>query len=98
GWPGWAVALIGIAMGATAIGWNGVLLAETARVAPAGQVGAATAALGFAFGATMLVAPSLFSVFVAVTGGYALGFGMCAAAAFGGALALARLRWPAARP
>jgi MFS family permease len=98
GWPALLVALVGMAMGATAIGWNGVLLAETARVAPAGQVGAATAALGFAFGATMVVAPTLFSVFVALSGGYGLGFGMCAAAAFGGALAVGRLRWAPARP
>jgi predicted MFS family arabinose efflux permease len=88
GWPGLAVVLAGIAMGATAVGWNGVMLAETARIAPAGQVGAATAALSFAFALSMLVAPPLFSVLVGLTGSYAAGFAMCAACAVVGVAAL----------
>lgn len=84
-WPGFIVTLAGIGMGATAIGWNGVFLAETARLAPAGQVGAATAAVGFVFGACMLVGPPLFSAMVQATGGYALGFAFCAATALLGA-------------
>jgi hypothetical protein len=36
----------GIATGATAVAWNGVLLGEAARLVPAGQVGVATAVLG----------------------------------------------------
>jgi len=88
GWPGTAVTLAAVAMGATAVGWNGVLLAEAARIAPAGRVGAATAALGVVFGAAMLVAPSVFSALVAWTGGYAAGFGLCAVAAVFGVVAL----------
>ncbi len=89
GWPGALVTLAGVAMGATAVGWNGVMLAEAARIAPAGQVGGATSALSFAFGATMLVAPPLFSALVGLTGGYAAGFLMCMAVTLAGALALA---------
>jgi MFS family permease len=89
GWPGMAVLLAGILMGATAVGWNGVMLAEAARIAPPGQVGGATAALSFAFGLTMLVAPPAFSGLVAVTGGYSAGFLLCVAAALVGALAIA---------
>ncbi len=88
GWPGAAVVLAGIAMGATAVGWNGVMLAEAARIAPPGQVGAATAALSFAFALSMLVAPPLFSVLVGLTGGYAAGFAMCAGCAVVGVAAL----------
>lgn len=84
-WPGAVVTLAGMGMGATAIGWNGVFLAETARLAPTGRVGAATAAGGFVFGACMLVGPPLFSVLVQASGGYALGFGLCAATALLGA-------------
>jgi MFS family permease len=98
GWPGFFVALLGMAMGATAIGWNGVLLGEAARVAPAGQVGAATAALGFAFGATMVLAPPIFTGVVALGLGYAAGFGLCAAAALGGGIALLRLPRTIQRP
>jgi len=87
-WPGFLVALAGMAMGATAIGWNGVFLAETARLAPAGQVGAATAAVGFVFGACMLVGPPAFTLMVQASGGYALGFGFCVATALAGAALL----------
>jgi Na+/melibiose symporter-like transporter len=87
-WPALLVVLAGILMGATAVGWNGVLLAETARIAPAGQVGGATAALSFAFGVTMLVAPPAFSALVGLTGGYGAGFMLCALAALGGAAAI----------
>jgi MFS family permease len=88
GWPGIAVLGAGLAMGFTAVGWNGALLAETARLAPAGQVGTATAALGFVFAACMLVAPPAFSVLVGLTGGYQAGFALCAATALLGSLAL----------
>ena len=90
-WPAAAVAAAGIAMGATAIGWNGVLLGETARLAPPGQAGAATAMLGVVFALVMLAAPSLFSLLVQLTGGYAAGFGLCAAAGMVGAVALGPL-------
>ncbi|WP_188967720.1 MFS transporter [Neoroseomonas lacus] len=84
-WPGVLVTLAGMAMGATAIGWNGVFLAETARLAPHGKVGATTAAAGFVFGACMLVGPPAFSALVQASGGYGLGFGLCAATALLGA-------------
>ena len=93
--PGWPVALVvlaGIVMGATAVGWNGVMLAETARIAPEGQVGGATAAVSFAFALTMLVAPPAFSALVGLTGGYAAGFLLCVLAALGGAAAILRQR------
>ena len=90
GWPGVLLLLVGLVMGLTAVGWNGVMLAEAARLAPPGQVGAATSALSFCFGATMLVAPPLFSLLIAVTGGYAAGFLMCALAAMVGTLAIVR--------
>ncbi|WP_333779739.1 MFS transporter, partial [Falsiroseomonas oryzae] len=88
GWPGMVIILAGMLMGATAVGWNGVMLAEAARIAPAGQVGGATAALNFAFGVTMLVAPPAFSGLVGLTGGYGAGFLLCAVAALAGALAI----------
>ena len=91
-WPGMVVLGAGLLMGITAVGWNGVMLAEAARLAPAGQVGAATSALSFCFGATMLVAPPLFSVLIGVTEGYSAGFLMCAMAALVGTVAIAGSR------
>jgi MFS family permease len=88
GWPVWLVIAVGMLMGATAVAWNGVLLAEIARVAPAGQVGGATAAMGVVFGATMVVMPSLFTLLVGWTGSYVPGFVMCAMTALIGLLSL----------
>ncbi len=91
-WSEAAVLALGVAMGASAVAWNGVLLGEVARLAPEGRVGAATAALGFVFAATMVVAPSGFSALVLATGGYGPGFALCALAAAIGVLALSRVR------
>lgn len=61
GWSlGWTLVAF-VAMGATAIGWNGVFLAEVARLAPAGQASTATGgALFFTF-AGVLIGPSVFA-------------------------------------
>ncbi|MGX9961759.1 MFS transporter [Roseomonas sp. F4] len=91
-WPGVLVIAAGMLMGGTAIGWNGVMLAEAARLAPPGQVGGATAALSFAFGMTMLVAPPAFSGLIGLTGSYAAGFAMCVVAVLVGAFAIAGAR------
>ena len=98
GWPTLIIALVAVAMGASAVSWNGVLLSEVARVAPAGRVGAATAALGFVFAGVMIVAPTLFSALVLQTGEFALGFALCGLAALAGAAVLARLHFAAPRP
>jgi MFS family permease len=95
-WPPVLVAAAGVAMGATAIGWNGVLLSETARLAPVGQAGAATAMLSFVFALAMLVAPTGFSGLVQITGDYVAGFVACAIAALAGVVLLAPLRRAAA--
>lgn len=87
-WPGALVVAVAMVMGATAVGWNGVMLAEAARIAPPGQVGGATAALNFAFGLAMLVAPPGFSALVGLTGGYAAGFGLCAVVVLAGVAAI----------
>lgn len=64
--------------GASAIGWNGIYLAEVARLAPEGKVGLCTGgALMFTFSGA-LAGPPLFGAIVGVTGSYALGFAVFA--------------------
>jgi MFS family permease len=83
GWPTWAATLVAAALSLTAVSWHGVLLAEVARLAPAGRIGSITGAV-LAFGdAGALVLPLLFSGALTLTGGYATGF------LIGGALTLA---------
>jgi MFS family permease len=70
------------AFGATAIGWNGVQLAELARQAPPGEAAAVTGAANFVgFGGVML-GPPLFGLLASVTGSYGAGFATMGAAAF----------------
>lgn len=60
--------------GATAIGWNGVQLAEIARRAPAGEAGAITGASGFVTFAGVVCGPPLFGLLAAASGDYRTGF------------------------
>ncbi|WP_421998056.1 MFS transporter [Reyranella sp.] len=81
-WPTWLAAAAAIGLSVTAVSWHGVLLAEVARLSPAGRIGPTTGAV-LAFGdAGALVLPLLFSAALAITEDYAPGF------LIGGALAL----------
>jgi MFS family permease len=73
-WP--LAAIVGVAgvFGASAIGWNGVYLAEVARRAPGGQVGIATGGTQFFTFLGALSGPPLFAASVSATGGYGGGF------------------------
>lgn len=86
-WPTWLATIVAILFSATAVSWHGVLLAEVARLAPAGRIGATTGAV-LAFGdAGALVLPLLFSAALTLTGSYAPGF------LVGGAFALVVGLW-----
>ena len=88
-WPVAAIAGVTMLLGASALGWNGVYLAEVAQLAPAGRAGAATGgALSLTFLGVVL-GPPLFSVLVAASG-YRTAFLAAAAAAAAGALTLGR--------
>jgi MFS family permease len=77
-WPAdssvWPLFLVLAAFGGTAIGWNGVMLAEVARLAPAGRAGAVTGATGFITFAGVVCGPSIFSLLAGVAGSYRVGF------------------------
>jgi MFS family permease len=89
-WPYGAVLLLSVLFGASAVGWNGVYVAEVARIAPRGQVAVATgASLALTyFGA--VVAPFVFWLIVTATGGYTAAY--AAGALFTLAAALSLLR------
>ena len=74
GWPTLAVLAVCALFGATAIGWNGVQLAEIARNSPPGQAGAITGASGFVTFFGVVIGPPLFALLVTLTGSYAAGF------------------------
>ncbi len=92
-WPSALVLALATLLGATAIGWNGVQLAEVARKAPPGHAGAITGAASFITFSGVVSGPPLFAVLTAVSGTYRAGFVLLAALALGGA-AIARVQSP----
>jgi MFS family permease len=77
-WPEAAVIGLFVVLGGSAAGWNGVLMAEAARLAAPGRAGEATGGvLAVAF-AGVVVGPSLLGGFVGVVGSYALAFALLA--------------------
>lgn len=69
-WPGWALTLLFIIFGATGVAWNGIFIAEAARLAPTGQVSAAVGgAMVWNFGG-VLVGPALFAFCYKLIGSY----------------------------
>ena len=73
-----------VLLGSVSIGWNGVLLAETARYAPPGEVGATTGAVLVYTFIGVIVGPSSFALLYGVLHRYGLVFGLFAALGFAG--------------
>ena len=73
-WPAWSLAAVIIFFGATAIGWNGVYLAEAARLAPPGKVGDATGGTLFFTFLGVVLGPLLFGLIASLSGSYPLAF------------------------
>jgi MFS family permease len=95
GWPYAGVIALAVVFGASAIGWNGVFIAEVARIAPDGDIAQATGAtLGMTYFG-VVVGPFIYWAIVAVSASYAVAFaaiGVCALVA-----GLACLRAPGRR-
>ncbi len=74
-WPVPALALLFIAFGATAVGWNGIFLAEVAKRSPRGMVSVATGgAMVWSFGG-ILIGPAMFATAYKWIGSYTVTFG-----------------------
>ncbi|MEX2643928.1 MAG: MFS transporter [Acetobacterales bacterium] len=97
-WTNLQILAVAALLTATALGWHGVLLAEIARLAPAGQVGTMTGGVLAFSGAGQAVMPLLFSALLAATGSYSYGFFVSAVPPLllGLMLATVRSRPPAA--
>ena len=87
-WPYAALLMLAIVFGAATLGWNGVYIAELARVAPPGLVGMATgASLACAyFGA--VVAPPFFGIMHTLTHSYVTSFLLLAGLAVAGVVSI----------
>jgi MFS family permease len=91
-WPVAAMAAVGVVQSATALSWHGILLSETARLAPTGKIGAVTGGV-LSFGQVgAFVGPIVFALLLSATGGYALGWTVCSIPALWIGVRLLRLR------
>jgi MFS family permease len=72
--------------GFSAIGWNGVFMAEIARLAPDGRVGGATGAVLTVTFLGVILAPMAFTGLHALTGAYTTVFGIMAVVSLTGSL------------
>jgi nitrate/nitrite transporter NarK len=73
---------VAILFNITALSWHGILLAETARLAPEGQVGGVTGGVLSFTSIAMMVYPAIYGLILAATGSYEIGFALAAAPAF----------------
>jgi MFS family permease len=81
-WPFPGILIVCTLYGAAAIGWNGVYLAEVARVAKPEFAGMATGGSLFFTFAGILIGLPTFSLIIEKSGSYPLCFGIIAAATF----------------
>lgn len=75
-WPLWFVLVLCGAFGATAIGWNGVYLAEVARLAPEGQAGLMTGGTLFFTYLGVVLGPPIFAAAVEKSHSFSIGFSL----------------------
>jgi MFS family permease len=76
GWPAWLLFAFAAVFGATAVGWNGVFVAEVARIAPPGQVSQATGGCLFFTFLGVVLTPLLFNLVLHAGGGYSLAYAL----------------------
>jgi len=76
GWPLWALFAFAMAFGATAVGWNGVLLAEVARLAPRDRVSEATGGAGFFTFLGVVITPPAFNLVLQATDSYGITYAL----------------------
>jgi MFS family permease len=79
-WPLWAVALLAGVGGVTVSSWNGVQIAEVARLAPRHLIGETAAGSTILIFLGYIVGPSAFAALVGATGRFDLAFMAVAAA------------------
>ena len=89
-WAAWLILGVAVLYNVTSLSWHGVLLAETARLAPAGMVGGVTGGVLAFTSVAMMLYPALYGGLLAVTGSYGAGFAATALPALFAAFVLFR--------
>jgi predicted MFS family arabinose efflux permease len=76
-WPLAAIGLVSALLSLTALSWHGILLSESARLAPLGMTGAVAGGV-LSFGQMgALLGPVVYAALLRTTGSYGIGFVVC---------------------
>jgi MFS family permease len=78
-WPFWAILSVAVGSGFAATSWNGIYMAEVARMAPPGKIGDATSGSTFLTFIGYVLGPVAFATVVEQTGSYRIAFVLAAA-------------------
>ena len=81
-WTVNGVLAVAVLFNVTAISWHGILLSETARLAPEGQVGSVTGGVLSFTSIAMMIYPALYGLILAATGSYSIGFAIASVPSF----------------
>jgi len=73
-WPLWVMMLLALVAGCSVAGWNGVQIAEMARLSPPGLVAETSAGSAILYSFVHILAPTAFAAFVFATGRYDIAF------------------------
>lgn len=73
-WPFAVVVLVAVLSGATAVGWNGVYLAEVARLSPPGMAGMVTGGTLFFTYFGVVLGPPAVAAIIGTTGSFSIAF------------------------
>ena len=77
-WPAWALLAVAVGVNAASTGWQGIALAEVARRAPPGRIGAVTGSvIGLSCIGQVLI-PPMFAAVLLASGSYTLAFALAA--------------------
>jgi Major Facilitator Superfamily len=77
-WPVIGIGIVAGMLSATGMSWHGILLSESARLAPIGRAGSVTGGV-LSFGQMgAVLCPSVFALMLRLTGGYTAGWVACA--------------------
>jgi MFS family permease len=75
-WPLWALLVYASVFGATAVGWNGVYVAEVARLAPEGRASAITGGALFFTYLGVVITPPVFNLALGLAGSYSIAYSL----------------------
>lgn len=81
-WSFYEITALAVLYNITALSWHGILLAETARLAPPGKVGSVTGGVLSFTSIAMMIYPAVYGILLASTGSYSIGFLLAAVPSF----------------